>query len=529
MAAESEAPAFRARVAGATEWIASLAARTAALSGWRRYVWAATLGTLATLALPPVYLLPALYIAFTGLVWLLPAGLRPRAAFLTGWWFGMGYFVTGLYWIGFAPVTFSMSLIWVVPFAAVGVPILLSIFHGIATLAAVRVGGGHLARVLAVGLAWGITEWLRGQVLTGFPWNLAGYAWIGSDALAQTAALAGMYGLTLLAVIAAAMPAAFAENAERRRWIALAVAFGLPLAGWAGGTVRLGSAPALGTDIVPGVGLRLVQANIPQNEKWARSLQRRNLDLHRNLSIADRPDWITHVVWPETAATFDPTRSEAGRRTIAAVAPAGGLVLTGAPRHADRPRRIWNAMVAIDANGDITATFDKFHLVPFGEYMPMRSILPFDKLTPGAVDFSPGPGPRTLRLAGLPPVSPLICYEVIFPGEVTDPDDRPSWLLNLTNDAWYGLTAGPHQHLAIARMRAVEEGMPLIRSANTGISAAFDAYGREVARLGLGVQGFRDLRLPSAASPTLYARYRELVFLVIIILALLPLLLCRRN
>lgn len=520
---------FSARIAGAIESIGVVAGRAATLAGWRRYACSAALGTIATLALPPVYLLPALYIAFTGLVWLLPAGLKSRTAFLTGWWFGMGYFVAGLYWIGFAPVTFSMSLIWVVPFAAVGLPILLSVFHGLATLAATRIGGGHLARALAIGLAWGLTEWLRGEVLTGFPWNLAGYAWTGSNALAQTAALMGMYGVTLVAVIAAGMPAALAENSLRRRWIALAVAILLPVAGWSGGMIRLASAPAPGTDTVPDVGLRLVQANIPQAEKWARLHQQRNLDLHRTLSIADRPDWVTHVIWPETAATFDPTRSEAGRRAIAAVVPAGGLLLTGAPRRADRPRRAWNAMVAIDGNGDVTATYDKFHLVPFGEYMPMRWLLPFDKITPGAIDFSPGPGPRTLRLAGLPPVSPLICYEVIFPGEVTDPGDRPAWMLNLTNDAWYGLTAGPHQHLAIARIRAVEEGMPLVRSANTGISAAFDAYGREIARLGLGKQGFLDLRLPTATTTTPYSRYGELVLSVIIILALLPLLLCRRN
>lgn len=520
---------FRARVAGAVEWISDLAGRAAALAGWRRYAWSAALGSAATLALPPLYILPALYIAFTGLVWLLPAGLRWRTAFLTGWWFGMGYFVAGLYWIGFAPITFSMSLIWVVPFAIVGVPILLSVFHGLAALAASRLGSGYLARALAIGLAWGLTEWLRGQVLTGFPWNLAGYAWTGSTALAQTAALLGMYGVTLVAVTAAGMPAALAESSIRRRGIALAIAIAVPLACWSGGMVRLNSASAPGTDTVPDVGLRLVQANIPQNEKWIRSLQRRNLDLHRTLSIADRPGWITHVIWPETAATFDPARSEAGRRAIAPVVPPGGLLLTGAPRRADRPRRVWNAMAVLDGNGDVTQTYDKFHLVPFGEYMPMRSILPFDKITPGAIDFSPGPGPRTLRLAGLPPVSPLICYEAIFPGEVIEPGDRPSWLLNLTNDAWYGLTAGPYQHLAIARMRAIEEGMPLIRSANTGISAAFDAYGREIARLGLGEQGFLDLRLPVATAATPYSSYREFVFSAIVILVLLPLLLYRRN
>lgn len=499
------------------------------LRGLRRYLLAGLLGAVATLALPPVYALPALYIGFTGLVWQLPAGTGPWAAFSTGWWFGMGYFVTSLYWIGFAPATFSSSLLWVVPFATVGLPIVLSVFHGAAALAASRMGGGPLRMAIALALAWAITEWLRGQVLTGFPWNLAGYGWTGSDALAQSAAVLGMYGVTFLAVLAAAGPAALAEKSLRRRALGVAVAACLPLAAWTGGTVRLADAPDVGTDSVPGIGLRLVQPSIPQREKWARTLQRRNFNLFRALSVADRPDWVTHVIWPETAATFDLTAGEAARMSAAAVVPPGGLLLTGSPRRASSPPRIWNSLIALDGAGTVVGVFDKFHLVPFGEYMPFRSILPFDKITPGTLDFSAGPGPRTLRLEGLPPVSPLICYEVIFPGETADAADRPAWLLNLTNDAWYGVTAGPHQHVAIARMRAIEEGVPLVRSANTGISAVFDAYGRETARLGLDVQGVMDVEMPVAISPTPYSRYGDFVFLALIFPALLLLLLRRRN
>ena len=512
-------------VAGRGAAVDALAHWFADLHGWRRHAVAAGLGAAATLALPPVYLIPVLYAAFAGLVWMLPRGLRRRAAFFTGWWFGIGYFVCSLYWIGFAPITYSLDLIWVLPFAVVGLPIIMAAFHGGATLLATLWGGGNLRRALLLALAWGATEWLRGHVLSGFPWNLAGYSWLGSDSLAQAASVFGMYGVTLLAVTAAALTAGIAGGPLRRRWMSLGLAVAIPVVAWAGGNVRLAGAPALDDQMLPGVGLRLVQANIPQREKWDRRLIRRNFDLQMSLSIADRPHWVTHIVWPETAATIDLTGNAEVRKAVASIVPAGGLLLTGTPRRERGPDRIWNAMVAVDGSGNITAVFDKFHLVPFGEYMPFRAILPFNKATPGTLDFSAGPGPQTIDLAGLPPVSPLICYEAIFPGETVDAGRRPGWLLNLTNDAWYGNTAGPHQHLAITRARAIEEGIPLVRSANTGISAVFDSYGREIGRIGLSEQGIMDTGLPRAAAIIpVYARigdYAHLFLMTIVFLSLL--------
>jgi apolipoprotein N-acyltransferase len=508
----------------------ALADQLAALTGWRRYAMAAALGTIATLALPPIYLMPVLYPAFAGLVWLLPGRLARVDAFFTGWWFGMGYFASSLYWIGFAPVTFSASLWWLVPAAIIVIPGILSVFHGVATLAASRLGGGHLRRALVLTLAWGITEWLRGHIFTGLPWNLAGYGWIGSGAMAQAAAVFGMYGVTVLAVASATLAAGVAGGSPGRRMATLGVAVAIPLAAWAGGMIRLAGAPEPGADNVPGVGLRIVQANIPQKEKWSGQLIQGNFDLHRRLSVEGRPDWITHLIWPETAAVIDLTRYPDWAEAASQAIPPGGLLLTGTPRRVLDPPQVWNSMVAVDSQGNITGGFDKFHLVPFGEYMPMRSILPFEKITAGMQDFSAGPGPGAVRLKGLPPVGPLICYEVIFPGEVVDPANRPDWLLNLTNDAWYGQTAGPHQHLAIARLRAIEEGLPLVRSANTGISAVFDAYGREIARLGLNEQGALDVELPRPlTTPTLYGRYGDFAFLFLTTLAFLSLLRVPNN
>lgn len=508
----------------------ALAGRLAALGGWQRHAIAGVLGTIATLALPPIYLMPVLYPAFAGLVWLLPAGLSRRTAFFTGWWFGMGFFVSSLYWIGFAPYTLSASLWWVVPVAMILLPMVLSIFHGVATMAACHLAGGHLRRALMLTLVLGVTEWLRGHIFTGLPWNLVGYGWIGSNAMAQAASVFGMYGVTVLALASATLAAGIAGGSPKRRMATLGIAIAIPLVAWAAGAIRLAAAPEQGTNNVPNAGLRIVQANIPQKEKWSSELIGRNFSLHLKLSTKNRPDWITHVVWPETAAVHDLTRYPDWAEAAAEIVPPGGLLLTGTLRRAINPQRVWNSMVAVDGQGNITEVFDKFHLVPFGEYMPMNSILPFEKLTQGSTGFSAGPGPRALQLKGIPPVGPLICYEVIFPGEVVDPANRPEWLLNLTNDAWYGQTAGPHQHLAISRMRAIEEGLPLVRSANTGISAAFDAYGREIARLGLNKQGVLDIELPRpAATLTLYGQFGDITTMFLIVLVFLSLLRTPNN
>jgi len=184
--------------------------------------------------------------------------------------------------------------------------------------------------------------------------------------------------------------------------------------------------------------------------------------------------------------------------------------------------RVWNSLEAVDSDGEIVARYDKAHLVPFGEYMPFRDVLPLQKITPGNLDYTAGPGPRTIELPGLPPFAPLICYEVIFPGAVVDQDHRPAWMLNVTNDAWYGRTSGPYQHFAIARTRAVEEGLPLVRVANNGISGVVDPVGRVVARINLDTVGYADLPLPAAARATLYARAGDWMFLALLLAGALP-------
>jgi apolipoprotein N-acyltransferase len=204
------------------------------------------------------------------------------------------------------------------------------------------------------------------------------------------------------------------------------------------------------------------------------------------------------------------------------VTPKGGLALVGTVRTDPPPARaehVWNSIEAIDDKADVVAAFDKFHLVPFGEYVPLRGVLPINKITPGTVDFSAGPGPRTIALPGLPSASPLVCYEAVFPGEVTAPASRPGWLLNVTNDGWYGYTSGPFQHFAIARTRAVEEGLPLVRAANNGISAVVDPYGRVPSYLPLDAVAVLDAPLPQALPATLYSRAKDVPFLALLLAA----------
>ena len=350
-------------------------------------------------------------------------------------------------------------------------------------------------------------------MLTGFPWNLIAYAWAFSDAMIQITALTGVWGLSLVTVFAATAPATLAANRRGARlWLPTAMAAAVLLLTWAGGALRLANA---GGGMVEGVRLRLVQPNVAQHHKWDPRLREKLFSLQLRLSLQEGA--VSHVVWPETAIPYFISDDAPRRRVLASVIPKDGLLIGGALRSSEATGfRLWNTMHAIAPDGRVVGTYDKAHLVPFGEFLPLRRFFPdIAKMTHGSIDFSAGPGPQTLALSGLPPVSPLICYEAIFPAEVADPDAPPDWLLNITNDAWFGVSSGPYQHFASARFRAVEQGVPLVRAANTGISGVVDAYGRVTARLGLGEQGVLDASLPKPLlNRTVYASIGELSLLL---------------
>ncbi len=530
--------------------LARWAQRLSALTGRRRLALAVLLGLLAAAALPPLYLLPLLIPAFVGLVWLLDGAASRRAAFWTGWAFGLGYFFAGLYWVGIAMTVDFASFWWFLPIAVGGLSVGLALFTGGASLAAWALGWRGPGRVLLLTAAWLGAEWLRGWVLTGFPWNLVGSVWAFSDTLLQPAALGGVWLLSALTLLAAAAPATLADAGGRlRRWGLPAAATGLLLLAAAGGALRLAAAPPPGTPTVEDVRLRLVQPNIPQALKWQRDLRLQHLRDQADLSMAPGRAEITHVIWPETAVPFLLDRDSRLLGELAPLARPGTVFLFGAPTRDPRPATgatgatgdgaaagreaaVYNSVLALKPDSSLAARYDKAHLVPFGEYVPFREVLGalgIGKLTAGRRDFTPGPGAQTLALPGLPPVGPLICYEVIFTGRVAG-TPRPAWLLNLTNDAWFGTSSGPFQHFATVRLRAVEEGLPLVRAANTGISAVIDPYGRVVERLPLNSRGIIDADLPQALAATPYARFGRWVLVPLVgLLALAGLLLARRT
>ena len=510
---------FRGAIPVAPAQLAAL--RLSELQGYRRYGVAFLLGVLAAAALPPVDMTPVLLVSFVGFVWLFDGAQRSREAFGIGWCFGLGFFVAGFYWMTAALFVDIARFWWLTPFALLGVPSGLAIFTGGAALAAHLVCRGlkwrGASRALALAVFWCIAEWLRGHVLTGLPWNLVGYAWSGAFPgnleMLQVTSVIGIYGLSLLTVTAAVLPATLGDLAGRR-WPPLIAAAGLLAVCFAFGWARVDGA---GTPAMqPGIAIRIIQPSIP--ETLGSDPAERLANFRKQLALSSEPGGpFNLLIWSEGSAPPCLDRDNGARMAIASVLPAGGLAFVGSDRcdpPAGPPKHFWNSMAVIDHSGVIQAYYDKAHLVPFGEYVPFRSVLPIDKITPGTVDFSSGPGPRTLHIAGLPPVSPLICFEVIFPGAVIDPADRPQWLLTISDDAWYGLTSGPFQHFAISRVRAIEEGLPVVRAANNGISGLIDPLGRVVRRLDLNVVGALDVLLPRALPPTLYEQTGDTFFFV---------------
>jgi apolipoprotein N-acyltransferase len=497
------------------------------LVGWRRWFIIGSLGMMAALALPPLYLLPFLIPAFTCLFWIIE-GNRSSGfsiiSFIDGWWFGLGFFTAGLYWISFSFFVDAAQYGFLAPFAVAGIASGMAFFPALVALFSNLIFNLYkpscLGRVFIFSALWTAAEWSREWVLSGFPWNSIGTVWVISSSMIQLAALTGVYGLSLLAVAGATMPAVLGESL--RRWPAVAVTMFIICLIWLIGNGRLLQAS---DQFVPNVHLRLVQPNIPQALKWKPELLRSHVikQLAMSTAIADSEKQPTHVIWAETAVPYIIKETPGLSKTLGLAAPLGGLLITGAPRSSSRAIKspqLWNSLFAISPNGQIVATYDKFHLVPFGEYVPLRDFLPVNKLTAGRQDFSPGSGVKTFKLNGLPPVSILICYEVIFSSRVVA-SERPSWLLNITNDGWFGSTSGPYQHFAAAKLRSVEEGLPLVRVANTGISGVIDAYGRTVQILGLGKDGIIDSGLPVALTvSTPYSRLGDGMTIFIIFLFL---------
>jgi apolipoprotein N-acyltransferase len=514
--------------------------------GWRRMLIAVLSGAASVLAMAPFFAWPVLFLTLPVLVWLLDAGAlgapavppqrwwrRPVARAATaGWCFGFGYFFAGLFWIGEAFLVEAGKFAVLMPFAVCLLPAALAMFWATAAAAAFLPWRPGLSRIIALAIALSAAEWLRGHVFTGLPWNVLGYALTWPLPLMQAAALLGIYGLTFVAIVVLASPLVLWVDAREGRigrawqaWGALiAVAPLLVLAVW--GYIRLAAPePPANTTVM----VRLVQPSVPQRQKWRPEYQQQIFREHLELSTrspagaADGAAGIAFIVWPEAAMPFLPLREPEALAAIGRMLPDGAYLAAGALRVDETaesggpPRwRAYNSLMVFADSGQPISIYDKIHLVPFGEYLPFQPVLEaigLEQLTRRRGGFSTGAVPRPLlSIPGLPPAGPLICYEAIFPGEIVQGVERPAFLLNVTNDGWFGNTIGPHQHLHQARVRAVEQGLPLLRAANNGISAVIDAKGRVPHRLDLDVKGVIDAALPAAIAPPPYAAYGDWLF-----------------
>ena len=493
------------------------------LSGWRRLAVGFGAGALSALSFAPYGLFPLLLLAYGVLVLLLDGARREshplRAAVLAGWAFGFGQFLIGLYWVGYAFTVDAEAHAWQIPFVEALLPGGLALYPALACALAICVWRQGLSRIFVLTIALSASEWLRGHLFTGFPWNLAGYGWGASLAVLQSASLFGVYGLTLLTILLGASLSAFCSREQGQRLLPMTLLIVFALL-WTGGIVRLAATDPAD---VPNVRLRIVQPNIPEKEKFNSQYVVRNWQRLTTLSVQPARLPPTHIIWPESAPPFLLGNAPVALAEIAQLTGQSRTLLTGAARVAETPggmRRFYNSFYVFGPGGQALAVYDKFHLVPFGEYLPLAPFfhaIGVDRLVDSPGVFSSGTGPRTLPLPGVPPAGPLICYEIIFPGSVVGAV-RPGWLVNVTNDSWFGTGAGPRQHLLIARVRAIEEGLPIARAAGTGISAVIDPKGRLRATLELGKTGVLDAGLPSALPPPFYARFGDMAFLLMLLL-----------
>ena len=507
--------------------------------GWKRAAIALAAGALSSLAMAPFNAWPVLFLTFPVAVWLIDGAGAGRlhgvpAAAMAGWWFGLGYFVPGLYWIGYAFLVDASTFAWLLPFAILGLPAYLALFTALGFALARMIWTRDASRVIALAASLTIAEWLRGHVLTGFPWNSFGYALTEPLALAQTASLIGLWGLTFLAVAIFASPAALIDGSSRGRkpWIAPVIALLLLIAMGVFGAVRLSLQP---TRMIANVKLRIMQPNLQQDVRFNYSAKAEVMQKY--LTLSDRASGpqstgvrdATVLIWPESAFPFFLTREADAMAQIADLLPKGTVLITGSVRAPDLPpgvrvTRAYNSIYVIDHDGSVLSVYDKLHLVPFGEFLPFQDWMEkigLVQLTKVQGGFIPGTRRRTLEIPNAPRALPLICYEAIFPGDVAERDDRPGWIVNLTNDGWFGISTGPYQHLQQARLRGIEQGLPVVRAANTGISAVIDPLGRIVARLDLGLEGVLDSTLPSAIPLTIYARVGDIPAAIIVAAALI--------
>lgn len=474
-----------------------------------RYVGLCFLGVLAALGQAPWNVSYLALAAYAGALFLIARATRPV---LSAWLFATVHFGVALHWIMEPFFVDAVQTGWMAPFALVFMAGGLALFWALAAFVSAKVATGN---VFALALLFALAEFTRGTMFTGFPWAQPGHIWIDTLLLAS-ASLVGPFGLTLLTLLSAAC---FAHPLKRLSLVAGGALCAAMLFGALYGADELDERPT--HPIV-----RLIQPNAPQHEKWLPEMVPVFFD--RALAQTETEGDPALIVWPETSLPELLERSDTSRRLISEAA-RQVPVLVGAQSYDGAPR---NVAVLLDGEGEIASAYTKHHLVPFGEYLPLERLFGALGLKALATDlagnFVPGDGPAVIDIPGIGPAFIMICYEAIFPHylhQVT----RPRVLIHMTNDAWFGNSAGPQQHLALARLRAVESGLPVIRAANTGISAVIGPSGEVLNALPLNTASHLDAPLPEALPATLYSKTGDWPWLLLTTLLLIGLIFRRRS
>ena len=520
--------------------------------GWKRRIIAFLSGSMGVLALAPIGFMPAMLVSLTVAVWLIDGSVARNAsgaysekrllnfamlldAASVGWWFGFGFFVTGMWWLGSAFLVDADEFAWALPLGILGLPAVLALFHAMGFVFARILWSSSGKRIFALAAGLGLSEWIRGHAFTGFPWNGYGMVLVENDQSAQLASITGLYGLTIITIVIFASPATMIDSDSHKSGHALQTSLKLDstikaalalLCIFGFGYVKLAYVQS---SLDEKVKLRIIQPNLKLDASF--SYENKDAIVKKYLDLSDRAtsptttgiNDISHLVWPESAFPFILEREPKIIQTISDALSDKTVLITGAARQepSASPKqrgRYFNAIQFLTKDGLAEQHYDKKHLVPFGEYLPFAEL--FETLglrqfvhMPGG--FEAGSGPRFLSIPGLSLTEPLICYESIFPNEFDTQSPRAGVIINLSNDGWFGETIGPHQHLAHARLKAIEEGLPIIRAANSGISAIIDPYGRVLKSLTLGTEGVLDGSLPRPAQPTFYSEFRYKVALLL--------------
>ena len=511
-----------------------LAGRFILLWGWRRALVAFLAGALSVLAQAPYDFFAVCFISFPVLVWLLdgatverPARFlrRLRPAFAVGWWFGFGYFVAGLWWVGGAMLVEADSFAWAVPIAVIVLPAILAVFYGAATALARLFWTDDIGRIAALAASFALFEWLRTFLFTGFPWNPIGYAAMPTPLLMQSASVVGMVGMNALAVLVFSMPALLAGYRNVRIGLALALLLVAAHAGF--GYYRLGLPDAQPVRSLP---VRIVQPAIDQAAKLDRASRddifRTLLNLSAAPLAADRPK-PKLIIWPETSLPFLLTDRPDALVAIGELLSDGQVLLAGNVRAEGQGKggdRYYNSVVAINDQGEIIDAVDKLHLVPGGEYLPFSELFRqfgIDRIVAMPTPFSAGTVRHPITVVDGLRAAIFVCYEIIFPDEVADGVRGADFIVNVTNDAWFGDTPGPYQHFRSAQIRAAATGLPLLRAANNGISGAIDSRGRVIDAFALNVRGEMDVLLDiPTPSPSPFGDPRINGYFILALLAL---------